>query len=142
MYKLRKYKIVNIHIISILTLFILSINLYNAKAQLFDTGQNPPGLKWRQINTQHFQLLYPALLELEAQRMANSLDYIIGRVSRSINKDPKRITVILQNQTVESNGFVQLAPRHSEFNTTPSQEFDSQDWLNSLPNKLTELKGD
>ncbi len=132
MYKLRKYKIFNIHIISILTLFILSINLYTAKAQLFDTGQNPPGLKWRQINTKHFQLLYPALLELEAQRMANSLDHIIGRVSRSINKDPKRITVILQNQTVESNGFVQLAPRHSEFYTTPSQEFDSQDWLNSL----------
>ena len=132
MYKFRKYKIVNILIISILTLFILSINLSITKAQLFDTGQNPPGLKWRQINTQHFQLLYPALLELEAQRMANSLDYIIGRVSRSINKDPKRITVILQNQTVESNGFVQLAPRHSEFYTTPSQEFDSQDWLNSL----------
>jgi len=72
MYKLRKYKIVNMHLISILTLFILSINLSIAKAQLFDTGQNPPGLKWRQINTKHFQLLYPALLELEAQRMANS----------------------------------------------------------------------
>jgi len=132
MHKMRIYKIVNLLKINTLILFILIINSYIASAQLFDAGQNPPGLKWRQINTQHFQLLYPALLELEAQRMANSLDYIIGRVSRSINKDPKRITVILQNQTVESNGFVQLAPRHSEFYATPSQEFDSQDWLNSL----------
>ena len=99
MHKMRIYKIFNLLKINILIIFILIINSYIASAQLFDAGQNPPGLKWRQINTQHFQLLYPALLELEAQRMANSLDYIIGRVSRSINKDPKRITVILQNQT-------------------------------------------
>lgn len=117
---------------SILCIFILSINLQNAQAQFFDGGQNPPGLHWRQIRTQHFQILYPTLLEGEAQRMANSLDFMIQRISRSLNKEPRAITVILQNQTIESNGFVQLAPRRSEFYTLPGQEFDYQDWLNSL----------
>jgi hypothetical protein len=33
---------------------------------------------------------------------------------------------------VIANGFVQLAPKKSEFYTTPPQQFDSQDWLNNL----------
>lgn len=118
--------------ISILYFFILTINSQKANAQFFDGGQNPSGLHWRQIRTQHFQILYPTLLESEAQRMANSLDFMIQRVSHSLNKEPRAISVILQNQTIESNGFVQLAPRRSEFYTLPAQEFDYQDWLNSL----------
>jgi hypothetical protein len=38
----------------------------------------------------------------------------------------------MQNQGTTSNGFVQLAPRRSEFFATPSQSFDFQNWLNSL----------
>ncbi len=119
-------------IISYLALFILSINLTTAEAQILDGGQNPPGLNWRQINTENFQILYPSSLQLEAQRVANSLHYFIDKISKTLNKKPRRISVILQNQTVESNGFVQLAPRRSEFFVTPSQEFDYQDWINSL----------
>lgn len=119
-------------IISYLTAFILIINTGLLKAQILDGGQNPPGIKWRQINTENFQILYPSPLEKEAQRMANTFDYMINKISRSLNKKPRSITIILQNQTVESNGFVQLAPRRSEFYATPGQEFDYQDWLNSL----------
>jgi hypothetical protein len=57
---------------------------------------------------------------------------MIRKISFSLNKKPRRISIILQNQTVESNGFVQLAPRRSEFYAIPGQEFDYQDWLNSL----------
>ncbi|WP_256012400.1 hypothetical protein [Desertivirga xinjiangensis] len=64
--------------------------------------------------------------------MANVLDKLILRVSYSLNKDPKKISIFLQNQGTSSNGFVQLAPRRSEFFTTPSQSFDYQNWLNSL----------
>ncbi|MFM6975924.1 MAG: TolB family protein [Sphingobacteriaceae bacterium] len=104
----------------------------NTNAQILDGGQNPPGIKWREISTENFQILYPTLLETEAQRMANSLDFMIKKISHTLNKKPRSITIILQNQTIESNGFVQLAPRHSEFFATPAQEFDYQDWLNSL----------
>src|SRR5690606_9554104 len=54
------------------------------------------------------------------------------KVGRSLQTDPRKITVILQNQGVTSNGFVQSAPRRSEFFTTPPQNSDPQDWLNSL----------
>ncbi|HEY0054131.1 MAG TPA: hypothetical protein VGB63_02145 [Pedobacter sp.] len=64
--------------------------------------------------------------------MANTLEGIVGKVSSSLGKKPKRISIILQNQGTSANGFVQLAPRRSEFFATPSQSFDYQNWLNSL----------
>ncbi|MBC8051727.1 MAG: hypothetical protein H7Y13_01545 [Sphingobacteriaceae bacterium] len=114
----------------VLLLSIISFN--TANAQFFPGEQNPPSLKWRQINTTHFQVIYPETFEDEAQRMANTLEGIIRKVSASLGKVPKKISIILQNQGTVSNGFVQLAPRRSEFFGTPSQAFDFQNWLNSL----------
>ncbi|MGV3687233.1 MAG: TolB family protein [Daejeonella sp.] len=110
----------------------MSFNSYLLTAQVFDSEQNPPGIKWMQINTQNFQILYPSELKREANRMANTMEYLIEKVSKSLDSKPRKITVILQNQAVISNGFVQLAPRRSEFFATPPQNFDTQDWLNSL----------
>ena len=118
--------------ISTYTILILHFSLSYANAQIFDSEQNPPGVKWSQINTTNFQVIYPAELETEAQRMANTLEAIISSVSKTLNKKPRKISIILQNQSVVANGFVQLAPRRAEFFTTPPQEFDYQDWLNSL----------
>lgn len=122
----------NKFIINILFIFILTISSHIANAQFFDSEQNPPSLKWRQIITPGFQIIYPAAMESEAQRMANTLDRLMDQVSKSLCKQPQKISIILQNQGTSSNGFVQLAPRRSEFFTTPPQEFDYQDWLNSL----------
>jgi len=116
------------------TLFVF-ISIFHssiAKAQIFDDNQMPPSVKWREIQTPQFQLIYPDVFEAQAQRLANNLLYIIPRVSLSIGKKPRKISIILQNKNVVSNGFVQLAPRRSEFTTTPPQATDFQDWLNSL----------
>lgn len=115
-----------------LILTTLSITTPSAFSQIFSADQNPPTLKWKQINTDNFQLIYPLTTEKEAQKMANTLESIIVRVSKSLNKKPKKISIILQNQGTSSNGFVQLAPRRSEFYMMPSQAFDFQNWLNSL----------
>ncbi|HET8830232.1 MAG TPA: hypothetical protein VFM79_12880 [Pelobium sp.] len=64
--------------------------------------------------------------------MANTLEAAIVQVSKTLGRQPKPISIILQNQGVVSNGFVTMAPRHSQFYTMPGQEFDAQDWLNSL----------
>ncbi|SDM10715.1 hypothetical protein SAMN05421813_10651 [Daejeonella rubra] len=118
--------------ISILSTIILCFNSLYSFSQFFSNEQNPPGVKWEQINTSNFQIIYPTVLSDEARRMANTLEHIINGVSKSLNKTPRKISIILQNQSVISNGFVQLAPRRSEFYTTPPQNLDFQDWLNSL----------
>ena len=119
-------------LISIYTSFIYIITIPIVNAQVFTSEQNPPGVKWMQINTENFQIVYPVEFAIEGLRMANTLEHLIENVSKTLGKSPKKITIILQNQGVLPNGFVQLAPRRSEFFTTPSQNFDVQDWLNSL----------
>src|SRR5690606_17457604 len=82
--------------------------------------------------TPDFQLIFPTPFENEAQQLAHRLQQIRHQVGETMGKAPRKISIILQNQTVESNGFVQLAPRRSELLTTPPQENDFQDWLNQL----------
>ncbi len=96
---------------------------------------NPPSLKWYQINTLHFRVLFPKGFETQAQRMANTLEHIHEPESRTMGASPRKISVILQNQSSISNGFVSITPRRSEFYTMPSQNYNfvgNNDWLNLL----------
>ncbi|HMI04370.1 MAG TPA: hypothetical protein VK541_17910 [Pedobacter sp.] len=105
---------------------------HEAFSQIFSAEQNPLSVKWRQIEAAGFRLIYPDEMEKEAQRMANTLPLIYPHVGSSLNTRKTSIPIVLQNRGVVANGFVQLAPKKSEFYTTPPQQFDSQDWLNNL----------
>lgn len=118
--------------ISILCCFILSFISHISFAQIFDSEQNPLSVKWRQINNKGFKIIYPTELEKDAQRMANTLGFIYPYVGASLNRQKTTIPIVFQNRGIPANGFVQLAPKKSQFNTTPPQQFDSQDWLNNL----------
>ncbi len=96
---------------------------------------NPTSIRWSQINTDHFRIVFPRGFDQQAQRMANTLEHIRSAESRTLGSDPKRISVILQNQSSESNGFVSILPRRSEFFTMPPQDYNfigTNDWLNLL----------
>lgn len=127
-----KNKRINLIIIKSLTSIILCFYSYAVFSQIFDDDQYPPSVKWRQITTENFQLIYPADFEDGAQKLAGQLENLRGRVSETLGKEPRKISIILHNQTVESNGNVQLAPRRSTFYTTPPQKGDFQDWLTNL----------
>lgn len=96
---------------------------------------NPPSVKFYKINTPHFKVLYPRGFGTEAQRVANVLEHIYEPEAQSLRVRPRKIPIILQNQTSISNGFVTLLPRRSEFYTMPPQDYNSlgtTDWLNHL----------
>ncbi|GAA4398149.1 hypothetical protein GCM10023187_08480 [Nibrella viscosa] len=98
-------------------------------------NQNPTGLRWYKIKTPHFRVLYPEGFDKTAQRTAWRLEQVYEPVSASLNRWPRPISVILQNQSTISNGFVTLTPRRSEFFTTPPQDpflLGTLDWLDQL----------
>jgi WD40 repeat protein len=98
-------------------------------------SQNPPGLDWRRIRTPHYEVVFPRQLEPDAQRVANTLEHVYASVTHTLGVSPRRLTVILQNQGTTSNGFVTLAPRRSEWFTTPPQTNDllgPNDWYDLL----------
>jgi hypothetical protein len=114
----------------LLILFCWISNL--AIAQYFQTGQDPASIKWRQIHTANFQLIYPDYYEDQAQKLAGKMEAVYHYGSFSHNYKPRKISVILHTQTVKSNGLVAWAPKRAEFYTTPHQEIYPQDWLEQL----------
>ena len=101
-------------------------------AQYFDSGQDPSKIKWNQINTEHFQLIFPKEFEAEAQRLANVLDYVYTYGSRTLEHQPKKISVLLHTQSTIANAFVTWAPKRAEFYTIPPQNIYPQNWLDQL----------
>ncbi len=96
---------------------------------------NPPSVRFYRINTPHFKVLYPKGFEEQAQRVANTLEHIHEPEALTMRARPRKIPVILQNQSSISNGFVTLLPRRSEFYTMPPQDYNflgTNDWLNQL----------
>ena len=96
---------------------------------------NPTFLKWNQVRTDHFRILFPQGFDDQAQRMANTLEHIYGPEARTMGETPRRISVVLQNQSSLSNGFVSYLPRRSEFYTMPAQDYNflgTNDWLDML----------
>lgn len=121
----------------ILLLFLLS---FPAWSQVFlpfsqlSFEQNPSSLRWKKIDTPHFEIIFPKEVERSAQITAKILESAYPLVSKSLKTSPPRISIILQNKTLDSNGFVTLAPRRSEFFLSPSLEPDmtNTEWLTTL----------
>lgn len=129
---MQKYKTHIKLIISTLALISLTNISQECFAQIFDNEQNPLSVKFKEIKSNGFKIIYPTELEKEAQRMANTLPYIYPRIGNSLGMQKTSLPIVLQNRGTIANGFVQLAPKKSQFYTTPPQYFDSQDWLNNL----------
>ncbi|WP_430971990.1 hypothetical protein [Sunxiuqinia rutila] len=101
-------------------------------SQYFSTGQEPANIRWRQINTVHFQLIYPEDYEAKAQQVASIFEKVYEFGYRTLEHPPRKISVILHTHTVKSNGLVAWSPKRVELFTTPHQAIYAQDWLEQL----------
>lgn len=115
-----------------LLIVLIIFCVQSAKAQYFQTGQDPSLIKWKQINTDNFQVVYPEEFEKQAQRVSFVLEKVYEYGFRSLDFRPRKISVILHTRTVNSNGLVAWAPKRIELFTTPHQQIYSQDWLEQL----------
>lgn len=97
-------------------------------------GQNPPGLNWKTIDTPHFEVIFPAELEKEGQRVANTLEHVYGPVAKTLESNHRRISILLPNQSTISNGFVSPVTWHSAFYSTPPQQglLGTNEWYTLL----------
>ncbi len=111
-------------------IFITITNLANG--QYFLTGQDPSCIKWRQINTDNFQIIYPQVSEKQAQRLSYILEKVYDYGTYTLNFRPKKISVILHTYSANSNGLLAWAPKRIELFTTPNQQIYAQDWHEQL----------
>ncbi len=101
-------------------------------SQFYQSGEDPASVKWSQIKTDHFQVIFPKDFYPEANRFTNLLEKSYGISTKSLIVQPKRVPVILHNFSVQSNAFVSWAPKRMEVITTPPAEMYPEDWLEQL----------
>ena len=114
-------------------LLLLAAFISNAQSPVLEN--NPPSIKWYQVNTANFRVIFPKGFDTQAQRVANTLEHLHAAEAKTIGSSPRKISLILQNQSSLSNAFVSVLPRRSEFYTTPPQDYNfigANDWLDML----------
>lgn len=98
-------------------------------------GAHPRGQDWHILSSPAVRVIYPVGMDSSARRVASIINYIDTTNRRSIGPLKKRVDIVLQNQTVNPNGYVALAPFRSEFYSTPPQSSlvtGSTSWLDLL----------
>ena len=87
--------VLKLHLL-LLCLFILIS--FHASAQF----QNPPGIDWKKIDTEHFEVIFPPEITRDAQRVANTLEYVYEPVAKTLAEKPGKISVLLSNRTAQA----------------------------------------
>lgn len=115
-----------------LLLILLLFSKLHLSAQIFDFEQSKPTIRWHQLQTPHIKLIFPASFDNLAPQLLQQLDRARLYSSVDLHRQVRRYPIVIQNMSVEANGFVQLAPRKSELFSTPSGTPDNQAWLSNL----------
>ncbi len=123
----------SLKLFSFLVVFIVFFSL-EAQAQYFSNGQDPASVKWDQIKTKYFKIIYPREYGEMAQYYINVLALSSQYVTEPyLDMDKqKRISVILHNRTTSSNAMVPIAPFRAEFFEMPPQNSYPQIWPDQL----------
>ncbi len=117
-------------IFSLIILFLLFF--MDGNAQYYSSGQDPASQRWNQINSENFQVIYPIGYDSMAQYVMNVMEYGRELTIKTKEIEPKKISIILHNQTVISNAEVAWAPKRIEFYTVTPQSVYSQEWFQQL----------
>ena len=113
----------------IFTILLLTLTL-GASAQFINFGQSRASIRWKQINTPDFQIIYPDFYEESAQHAARMF-YRLYRHRNTLGTKARKISVVIHADGGIYNGNVALAPRKCELYPMPTQE-PGEHWLDHL----------
>ena len=119
----------NIHRLFLALLTLVPLLLHG---QYYNLGQDPSALKWRQINTPGFRIIYPENFEQKAQKMIPMLNNIVKQGGKTLAFKPGKVPFILHNYNTEANAVTVWTPKRVELYTCPPQDNYAQDWLDQL----------
>ncbi len=108
----------------VLLLTLMGLSLA-ARAQFINYGSDAHRLRWRQLETPAYRIIYPSGTDSLARVFAREMERVRIPVSGTCGFVPnqnwkKPMDVILHTQTAYSNGFVIWTPHRVELLTVPS----------------------
>jgi len=92
-----------------------------ANSQYYNVGQDPASLKWFQVKTGRFNVIYPESYGKGGVDFAKALEKASSDLNLLFPVKKFRIPVIIHNHTTQSNGFVAWAPKRMEIFPTPEE---------------------
>lgn len=95
--------------------------VHSISAQYYETGQDPASLKWKQIKTGRFTVIFPGKYEQMGIRYAKSLDEAYSKLISLFPEKKFTLPVVIHNYSIQSNGYVAWAPKRMELYPTPEQ---------------------
>ncbi len=113
--------------LTILLTFYLKVS-----GQFYDIGQEPWNIKWEQIKTENFRIIYPDYYRSLTKEAALLFEQNRIPVTQSLSASPKKLPVILHTGQVYSNAYTIWAPRRIELLSIPPQDLYSQSWIEQL----------
>ncbi|MFD2743930.1 MULTISPECIES: hypothetical protein [Sphingobacterium] len=129
---MNRYKYHIHYIIKYLSILIYILTSHTLNAQIIDNDQVDPRIKWEQFQTPHHRVIFPKSYRRQASLLTNLLDSMRYYASEDLNSHPRKIPVVLHANHILQNGFVQLAPRKTEFFPLPSGVASNVEWLPNL----------
>jgi hypothetical protein len=105
-------------------LFLYTVLLFSfqiVSAQYYETGQDPASLKWKQIKTDRFTVIFPENWGPGGILYAKSLDEAYSKLTTLFPEKKFHIPVVIHSFSIQSNGYVAWAPRRMELYPTPEQ---------------------
>lgn len=114
-------------------LLLLALLPQAAQAQFYYNGRGPMDIKWRQIKSPHYKLVYPDYYAPTALALAGFMDSIAPTITRGFTRTLQRLPIVLHTENLYSNGEVVWAPKRMELMTTaPAGDIYADPWLKQL----------
>lgn len=119
------------YIIAII-LILFSFVKKDIYCQFFEWGQDPASIRWHQLNTENFKIIFPSEIKDNALKMSCLLEESYLQNAFQLQHKASKIPVVMHNQSVESNGFVGIAPKRMEIFIQPDPGNYPGEWLQQL----------
>ncbi|MFA7081633.1 MAG: hypothetical protein WC135_03375 [Bacteroidales bacterium] len=117
-------------VLTLVFFFLFSLSLpHKSYSQYYTSGIDNGNIKWRQIKTKKFGVIYPDFYEAKAQEFASALDSIYGFVGKTLNTIPPNVPFVLHTNTSYSNGLSTWAPKRNEIWTTTHPDTYAYPWM-------------
>lgn len=109
---------------TVLALLILLSAAVTGHAQFYLAGDDPGNLRWRSIESAHYQIIYPLGADSLAYRYGRALEQFRVPVGRSLDMTPgkgqkSKMPVVLHTHNTYANGSVGWAPKRLDLFTIP-----------------------
>ncbi len=125
--KIRKHNYMKLKLL--LIILLLSVTIVT-QGQFYNYGQESPSIKWEQLSTSKYKIIYPANYSYYATQVAQYMEWLYT-TKGSLSTTPQKIPSVLHTGGGISNGMVTWAPRVTNLYLLPPQDPNDY-WIKHL----------